>query len=185
MRIVPDGLSMDPRTVINALLFVLQTGLPMDCVPIHFGNPAATHLAIRRFTYGGGIEALKAVCAEDEHLQAIDFSGMDWMCRRRSNLPPMRRQKIPNLSKLLLSDEQWRAIADLVPDQAIREKGKKVIEPRTLVNAVLAKVRGRCAWTRIPTEFGPQRAVFLAIVRLVSCGAWDQFASCDLLKAAA
>jgi transposase len=166
--------TIDQRKTVDALIFTLAAEISFMYAPPFFGDRPDVYAAMRRFIWGGGIEAIQRCFADDEFIRRLNFSR--WKGIRRSPLvqEPVRDDRLMDWKPFRLTDPEWSEIAHLVPDSAINSLGKKVIEKRDLVDAIVVKVRSGTSWPTIPSELGDDRVIFRAILRLVRCGAWDR-----------
>lgn len=77
--------------------------------------------------------------------------------------PPMRRYE--------LSDEQWDAIAPLLPSA---KTGRPRRDDRTTLNGVLWKLCSGAAWRDVPERYGPYRTVYDRFARYRDDGTLDR-----------
>jgi putative transposase len=71
-----------------------------------------------------------------------------------------------------LSDEQWRIIKRLLPKPARR--GRKPIDRRRVIEAVLYVVRSGCQWRMLPRDFPNWSTVYGIFRRWRLAGLWQQ-----------
>jgi putative transposase len=72
-----------------------------------------------------------------------------------------------------LTDAQWEAIADLVPEA--RPGGRpRAASSRELVNAILYALRGGQAWRLLPHDFPPWQTVYYYLRRWQAEGVWER-----------
>jgi len=72
-----------------------------------------------------------------------------------------------------LTDAQWAAIADLVPDALPGGRPRRATS-RELVNAVLYALRGGQAWRLLPHDFPPWQTVYYYLRRWQAEGVWER-----------
>lgn len=72
-----------------------------------------------------------------------------------------------------LSDRQWAAIADLVPDGRPGGRPRRA-NKRELVNAILYALRAGQAWRLLPHDFPPWQTVYYYLRRWQAEGVWDR-----------
>lgn len=71
-----------------------------------------------------------------------------------------------------LSDEQWRIIKKLLPKPA--QRGRKPIDRRRVIDAVLYLVRSGCQWRMLPRDFPNWSTVYGDFRRWRLGGLWQQ-----------
>lgn len=71
-----------------------------------------------------------------------------------------------------LTDEQWRIIERLLPKPARR--GRKPIDRRRIINAVLYVVRSGCQWRMLPWDFPNWSTVYGIFRKWRLAGLWQQ-----------
>lgn len=72
-----------------------------------------------------------------------------------------------------LTDTQWAAIADFVPD-ALPGGRPRATPARELVNAILYALRGGQAWRLMPHDFPPRQTVYYYLRRWQAEGVWER-----------
>jgi transposase len=72
-----------------------------------------------------------------------------------------------------LTDAQWAAIADLVPD-AVPGGRPRCASSRELVNAILYALRAGQAWRLLPHDFPPWQTVYYYLRRWQAEGVWER-----------
>lgn len=83
-------------------------------------------------------------------------------------MPGRRRRAYPSD----LTDAQWAAIADLVPDAQPGGRPRRA-SSRELVNAILYALRGGQAWRLLPHDFPPWQTVYYYLRRWQAEGVWE------------
>ena len=83
---------------------------------------------------------------------------------------PKRRRRAYSTD---LTDRQWAAIADLVPD-ALPGGRPRQAASRELVNAILYALRGGQAWRLLPHDFPPWQTVYYYLRRWQAEGVWTR-----------
>jgi transposase len=81
---------------------------------------------------------------------------------------PKRRRTYPTD----LTDRQWAAIAELVPDARHGGRPRRA-SSRELVNAILYALRAGHAWRLLPHDFPPWQTVYYYLRRWQAEGVWD------------
>jgi transposase len=84
-------------------------------------------------------------------------------------LMPRRRRAYPTD----LTDRQWAAVADLVPDALPRGRPRRATS-RELVNAILYALRAGHAWRLLPHDFPPWQTVYYYLRRWQAEGVWTR-----------
>jgi transposase len=71
-------------------------------------------------------------------------------------MPSFYRQKSKNMSTITkISDELWKKIADLLPNEKPRYTvGRPIIPFRKILNGILHVLRTGCQWKMLPKEYG-------------------------------
>ncbi len=72
-----------------------------------------------------------------------------------------------------LTDAQWAAIAELVPDARPGGRPRRA-SSRELVNAILYALRGGQAWRLLPHDFPPWQTVYYYLRRWQAEGVWGR-----------
>ena len=71
-----------------------------------------------------------------------------------------------------LTDEQWENIKDLVPPP--KKRGRKPIDRRWVINAILYVVCTGCPWTCLPHDFPHWKTVYNTFWRWRQDGTWER-----------
>ena len=71
----------------------------------------------------------------------------------------------------LLSDMQWRIIADRVP-QRTGQQGRPFAEGRRVIEGIVYRYRTGIAWRNLPHAFGPWQTIWAWHKRLIESGDW-------------
>jgi transposase len=72
-----------------------------------------------------------------------------------------------------LTDAQWAAIADVVPDARPGGRPRQAAS-RELINAILYALRGGQAWRLLPHDFPPWQTVYYYLRRWQAEGVWER-----------
>lgn len=72
-----------------------------------------------------------------------------------------------------LTDAQWAAIAEVVPDALPGGRPRRAAS-RELVNAILYSLRGGQAWRLLPHDFPPWQTVYYYLRRWQAEGVWER-----------
>ena len=72
-----------------------------------------------------------------------------------------------------LTDAQWAAIAEMVPDAVPGGRPRKA-SSRELVDAILYSLRGGQAWRLLPHDFPPWQTVYYYLRRWQAEGVWTR-----------
>lgn len=70
-----------------------------------------------------------------------------------------------------LSDEQWAAIASLMPEGGV---GPKRLDDRVVISGIIHVLKSGCAWRDCPREYGPYMTVFNRFNRWKNRGLWQR-----------
>ena len=75
-----------------------------------------------------------------------------------------------------LSDQQWEAIADLVPNgiSGSRRGGRPPVDRRRVVNGIVWMLRTGAPWRDLPAEYGRWQTVWRLFDQWNDCGVLDQ-----------
>ncbi len=71
-----------------------------------------------------------------------------------------------------LSDGQWQKIRRLLPKK--KKRGRKPLDRRTVINAILYVVRTGCQWRALPKDFPNWKSVYTVFRRWRLQGIWKQ-----------
>jgi transposase len=72
-----------------------------------------------------------------------------------------------------LSDAQWERLRPLLPPQR-PETGRPAKDHRTIVNAMLWRLRTGVPWRDLPERYGPWQTVYSRFRRWQRAGVWDR-----------
>lgn len=72
-----------------------------------------------------------------------------------------------------LTDAQWAAIAELVPDALPGGRPRRA-SSRDLIDAILYALRGGQAWRLLPHDFPPWQTVYYYLRRWQAEGVWER-----------
>ncbi len=72
-----------------------------------------------------------------------------------------------------LSDDQWRAIADMLPGKA-GDPGRTGDDNRLFVNGVLWVLRSGAHWHDLPPRYGKWKSVHKRFTRWAKAGVWER-----------
>jgi transposase len=72
-----------------------------------------------------------------------------------------------------LTDAQWARIARLLPGKP-GDPGRRGVDNRQFVNAVLVVVRTGQLWARLPKRYGNHKTVHKRFTRWVKAGVWKK-----------
>ena len=76
------------------------------------------------------------------------------------------------MARLLLTDDEWYLIADLLPQPAAT--GRRPRDRRQVVNGILWILRSGAPWRDLPEEFGPCKTVWRLFDQWNSDGTLDK-----------
>jgi putative transposase len=71
-----------------------------------------------------------------------------------------------------VTDEQWQIIEKLLPKPA--KRGRKPIDRRWIINAILYVARTGCQWRALPHDFPKWKTVYTVFWRWRKLGLWQQ-----------
>ena len=71
-----------------------------------------------------------------------------------------------------LTDEQWQIIRRLLPRRA--KTGRRPLDRRDVINAILYVVRTGCQWRMLPKDFPKWKSVYSVFWRWRQSGSWKQ-----------
>src|SRR6476646_12206608 len=72
-----------------------------------------------------------------------------------------------------LTDEQWRRLEPLLPPQR-PETGRPARDHRTVVNAILWRLRTGAPWRDLPERYGPWQTAYSRFRRGQQAGVWTR-----------
>jgi len=72
-----------------------------------------------------------------------------------------------------LSDAQWERLAPLLPPQR-PATGRPAKDHRTVVNAILWRLRTGAPWRDLPERYGPWQTVYSRFRRWQQAGVWER-----------
>lgn len=77
------------------------------------------------------------------------------------------------MARMMLRDDQWARIEDLVPGK-VGDRGRTAVDNRLFVEAVLWIARTGSPWRDLPTEFGPWNSVYVRFARWSDKQVWHK-----------
>ena len=86
-----------------------------------------------------------------------------------------------------VSDELWQRIEPILKDfWPERPTGRKVADWRTMINAIIFRIRGGCQWDQLPERYGPKSTAHDWFQRWAAAGVLERIwavlvAECDEL----
>src|SRR5579875_8393 len=72
-----------------------------------------------------------------------------------------------------LTDAQWAVLAPLLPPQRAAT-GRPAKDHRTIINAILWRLRTGVPWRDIPERYGPWQTVYTRFRRWQQAGVWER-----------
>ena len=72
-----------------------------------------------------------------------------------------------------VTDEQWEYLKDYIPP-AKRGGGKRRVDMRQVMNAILYVTRTGCQWSMLPSDFPPKSTVHWYFMKWNEAGIWDR-----------
>ena len=88
-------------------------------------------------------------------------------------MPRGRRKSLPTIWRV--PDDLWaivdRALKQLDPP---KRTGRKRIDPRGALDAIIFRLRSGCQWNRLPKEFPDDSSVHRTVQRWVKLGVFDR-----------
>lgn len=72
-----------------------------------------------------------------------------------------------------LTDAQWAVLEPLLPPQRAAT-GRPAKDHRTILNAILWRVRTGAPWRDLPERYGPWQSVYTRFRRWQQAGVWDR-----------
>jgi transposase len=79
-----------------------------------------------------------------------------------------------------LTDEAWKRIAPLLPENGRR--GKQWKDHRKVVNGILWRIRTGAPWRDLPSRYGPWQTCYDRFARWRRDGTWDQLLAYAQMK---
>lgn len=183
----PKGRGKIPvRTVADACIFRMRTGIALNRSPSHFGNPAALKSAMLRFTYSMRLDTMIEILGADDPLW-LEGLMIELFANKPRVSPSTIRPRVfayhrqleadflARDRKGMLSDDQWQAVLPVVTPMALKPTGRDshVIDTRAVFDAILIKLRTGCGWRKLPSELGDPARMYLDVCRVIYSGSWD------------
>lgn len=72
-----------------------------------------------------------------------------------------------------LTDDQWAALEPLLPPQRAAT-GRPAKDHRTVLNAILWRLKTGAPWRDLPERYGPWQSVYTRFRRWQRAGVWDR-----------
>jgi transposase len=96
-----------------------------------------------------------------------------WYKEAKFGWPPAKEGIMATVSPTYqLSDEQWRQIEDLLPDNG--QRGGQWKDHRLMIDAILWVLSDGGRWRNIPERFGPWQSVYDRFRKWCRAGLWDR-----------
>jgi DNA invertase Pin-like site-specific DNA recombinase/transposase len=171
------------RAVADALIFKMRNGMPIFMPPDHFGDRRLVANACLRLIYAGGVEKIVQVlgAADPAWLEGLDIDSVARFQRsvEISKVPRVAIRPIETAGRCAregtfrLTDRQWKMLEPAVDPRVQQPTGKaaRPISARTILDGILIKLRTKCAWHKMPAEFGFLRITALSVAYT---GTWDR-----------
>jgi DNA invertase Pin-like site-specific DNA recombinase/transposase len=174
----------ETRTILNCILFLLRTEMPISAIPPFFGAQTLVYNAINRFISAGGLETFVAVFGE--HDPAV-IDGLDWdrLSNRRRAIDYSRVARVAikpvetaaryaEEGRFALTDTQWNAISHVFDPRVEQPTGRdaRPIGARLAMEGILVKLATHCAWGKMPIRLGGKALLGVATM-IAYHGAWD------------
>jgi len=86
--------------------------------------------------------------------------------------PQEKQQELPTIWHV--SDELWMLIAPLLAQKdPPKRRGRKRIDPRAALDAIIFRMRSGCQWNQLPQEFPDDSSVHRTFQRWVRLGIFE------------
>jgi transposase len=174
----------ETRTVVDCILFLLRTEMPISAIPPFFGEQSTVYNAINRFISAGGLETLVAVFGE-HYPQVLNSLDLDRLGNRRRAVDYSRVARVAirpvetaaryaEEGRFALTDAQWNAISHAFDPRIEQPTGRdaRPIGARTAIEGILVKLATHCAWGKMPISLGG-KALLGTATMIAYHGAWD------------
>jgi DNA invertase Pin-like site-specific DNA recombinase/transposase len=177
------------RAVADALIFKMRTGLPISMPPAHFGDRRLIFNACLRLIYAGGVETMVEILgsADPAWLEGLDVGSVGNLQRsvvssivpRVAIKPTETAARCAREGTFRLTDRQWERLKAVIDPRVSKPTGKiaRSVSARIILDGILIKLRTKCAWRKMPEEFGPSGHFWLAAASVAYTGTWDRVVS--------
>ncbi|MDA9522540.1 hypothetical protein XI06_20190 [Bradyrhizobium sp. CCBAU 11434] len=173
---------MPTRRVADAAIFKFRTGIEHERLPTIFGDPLELEALIVRFVRVGAMaEMVRILSAADSKWPAgldLDKFRPSGKLNGQSCLfgnGQMIAAKLAQDGTANVTTPQFEAVRDLITPELFRPRYfRETIDPRTLVNGVLIKLRSGAAWHKMPPPWQKGSDFRREAKILGASGVWDQ-----------
>ena len=105
----PGRTAKDNRVFVNAVLFVLKTGIPWSDLPDRFGNPNSVWRRFDRWCANGVWERIFVELAEDELLEEMEEVHLDSSTVKAHQVASTGRRQAGEKKAKPMSGDVWDA----------------------------------------------------------------------------
>jgi transposase len=172
---------LDPRAVVEAALFHLQTGVPMRELPEAFGPSNDVFNALRRLQTSGAWGAIEPVLRRIAPAMFDGVKGSRTFPLNNPDVPvgrDMRRLSLDERAEAglhRLSDREWGIAGPLIDPRVARTgDSSRGLDPRRLLDGVMFMLKEKVPYSRMPLHFGPRDRFERAVRKLVAHHSWDR-----------
>jgi transposase len=178
------GWDVTTRVAADAIIFKLRCGNPFRYPPHHLGARKLLINAMFRLIYAGGVEVLieKLGAHDPTWLEGLDVASLAEFRR-----PKNTKFTLVNTSALKaagngmssgayrLADEEWEAIQPCIdPILSRPTRRREGMDPRVAIEAILLKLKSRCAWPKIVVPGHTPETFKSWAKRAAWLGSWDR-----------
>ena len=103
----PGRTANDNRVFVNAVLFVLKTGIPWSDLPERYGNPNSVWRRFDRWCANGVWERIFVELAEDELLEEMEEVHLDSSTVKAHQVASTGRRRPGEKKAKPMSDDVW------------------------------------------------------------------------------
>jgi transposase len=105
----PGRTAKDNRVFVNAVLFVLKTGIPWSDLPERYGNPKSAWRRFDRWSANGVWERIFIELADDELLEELEEVHLDSSTMKAHQVASTGRRHQDEKKAKPMSDGVWDA----------------------------------------------------------------------------
>jgi transposase len=96
--------------------------------------------------------------------------------RTEAAVPPRRPKPLPAIWRA--PDDLWRVVEQVLAElDPPKRTGRRRIDPRRALDAIIFRLRSGCQWNRLPREFPDDSSVHRTFQRWVRLGVFDRIRS--------
>ncbi|WP_199084639.1 transposase [Bosea sp. ASV33] len=166
------------RTLADACVFRLRTGVPTQRVPTYFAPQLSLNSAVISFEYSGRLDIMVDILGAHDPgwLEGLKLELVATGKRGKRSLARVHEAHLLAASGASkLTDAQWQAVVPAIKsiENRIGGRASKMNETRGTFDTIFIKLRTGCTWNHLPPPLGTHDEIIRNVTRVISSGRWD------------